>query len=147
MAATVNTTTPTPQVTTPVSTTTASPSLDAIIAQLKSLIAIIKSLGGSVSPELEATINALSGTPAASSTFARDLQIGSTGDDVQALQQYLNAHGAMLAASGPGSPGNETMKFGSVTKAALIKFQKAAGISPAAGYFGPKTRAYVASHP
>ena len=64
-----------------------------------------------------------------------------TGDDVKALQVYLNTHGFMIASSGPGSSGNETTKFGAATKAALSKFQKAKGITPAAGYFGPKTRA------
>ena len=64
-----------------------------------------------------------------------------SGADVKALQVYLNTHGYVIASSGAGSPGNETTKFGGATKAALIKFQKANGITPAAGYFGPKTRA------
>jgi len=66
-----------------------------------------------------------------------------TGADVKALQQWLNANGYRVAESGYGSPGNETTKFGGATKAALIKFQKANGITPAVGYFGPKTRAAV----
>ena len=66
-----------------------------------------------------------------------------TGEDVKALQQWLNANGYRVAESGPGSPGNETSKFGGATRAALIKFQKAMGITPAVGYFGPKTRAAV----
>ena len=76
-------------------------------------------------------------------SFTRDLAIGSTGADVKALQIYLNAHSFIIAASGPGSPGHETTTFGSATKAALIKFQKAKGISPATGYFGPASRAAV----
>lgn len=98
---------------------------------------------------LLAQIAMLKGGPAMAmiGSFAKDLQIGSTGADAKSLQMYLNGHGYMVASSGAGSPGNETMKFGGATKAALIKFQKAVGISPASGYFGPKTRAYVAAHP
>ena len=76
-----------------------------------------------------------------------DLETGSTGSEVQALQQYLNTHGYTVAESGPGSPGNETTRFGALTRAALIKLQEANGISPAAGYFGPKTRAFVEANP
>jgi peptidoglycan hydrolase-like protein with peptidoglycan-binding domain len=76
-------------------------------------------------------------------SFSRDLQIGSTGDDVKLLQQYLNNNGFTVSASGAGSPGNETSRFGAATKAALIKYQESVGITPASGYFGPKTRAQV----
>ncbi len=79
----------------------------------------------------------------ASSSFTRDLQVGSIGDDVKALQSFLNTHGFAVASVGTGSPGNETTTFGNATKAALAKFQTANGISPAAGFFGSKTRAIV----
>ena len=46
-----------------------------------------------------------------------------------------------------GSPGHESSKLGPKTKAALIKFQKAHGILPATGRFGPRTRAYFNQHP
>jgi len=82
-------------------------------------------------------------TSVSCTTFARDLEIGDTGSDVQDLQRYLNTHGFVLALAGPGSPGNETLKFGNATKYQLAQFQKANSISPAAGYFGPKTRAAV----
>jgi peptidoglycan hydrolase-like protein with peptidoglycan-binding domain len=49
-----------------------------------------------------------------------------------------------LAESGPGSPGNETNYFGSLTQKALAKYQADNGIIPSAGYFGPKTRAFLA---
>jgi peptidoglycan hydrolase-like protein with peptidoglycan-binding domain len=77
--------------------------------------------------------------------FKRDLTVGSKGDDVKALQQFLNAKGYKVADTGAGSPGNETTYFGSLTKAALAKYQAAVGISPSVGYFGPKTRAYIAT--
>ncbi len=76
-----------------------------------------------------------------------DLTLGSTNVFVQALQIYLNKKGFTIAASGAGSSGQETTYFGSLTKAALAKFQAAHGISPASGYFGPVTRAYVSAHP
>ena len=77
----------------------------------------------------------------ATSAFPKDLKMGETDPEVRSLQQYLNAHGFIVAAGGAGSPGNETDYFGTATKAALIKFQKANNISPAVGYFGPLTRA------
>jgi hypothetical protein len=75
--------------------------------------------------------------------FTRDLQLHDTGTDVQMLQQFLNSKGFLVASQGPGSPGNETMIFGTHTWSALVAFQKSVGIVPAKGYFGPKTRAYV----
>ena len=82
-------------------------------------------------------------TSAAVAVFKSDLTIGSLGSEVKALQQFLNAHGYTVAATGPGSSGSETTMFGSLTRAAVIKYQKAKGITPAVGYFGPKTRAAV----
>jgi hypothetical protein len=82
---------------------------------------------------------------AGSGTFTRDLAVGSTGADVKALQIYLNAHGFLVAKSGPGSPGNETTKFGAATKAALAKWQVSVGVSPTSGYFGPKSRALISA--
>ncbi len=78
--------------------------------------------------------------------FNVNLQVGSIGEDARQLQIYLNANGSVVATSGAGSPGNETLKFGGATKAALVKYQAANGISPASGFFGPMTRAYVNSH-
>jgi peptidoglycan hydrolase-like protein with peptidoglycan-binding domain len=67
------------------------------------------------------------------------------------LQQYLNAHGFTLAASGPGSPGQETDYFGSLTYTALAAFQNAhasalltpVGLTQGTGYFGPATRMFA----
>jgi uncharacterized repeat protein (TIGR02543 family) len=92
--------------------------------------------------------SATSSVPAASVATAaplsvRDLESGMTGSDVLALQKLLNANGFPVAATGPGSSGSETSYFGSLTKAALAKYQEAHGIAPAAGYFGPLTRAQM----
>lgn len=85
------------------------------------------------------------GSSASCSQFTRDLTLGSTGADVQSLQVILNANGAQVAASGAGSPGSESTYFGALSQAALAKWQAAHGVSPAAGYFGPITRAALAS--
>src|SRR3990167_8912936 len=95
--------------------------------------------------QLEALQTQLTQLLGASTVFTRDLEVGGTGEDVRALQQFLNANGFMVTESGPGSPGNETIMFGGLTRAALAAFQAANGISPAVGYFGPKTRAFVNS--
>jgi peptidoglycan hydrolase-like protein with peptidoglycan-binding domain len=76
-------------------------------------------------------------------TFARNLNLGSTGPDVLALQQFLNLHDAAIASVGPGSSGNETDYFGPMTQTALASWQSANGISPATGYFGSITRAAI----
>jgi len=76
-----------------------------------------------------------------SCNFTRSLTVGSRGEDVKCLQQYLNANGFTIASSGSGSSGNETTYFGSLTRSAVARWQAANGISPAAGYFGPISRA------
>ncbi len=78
--------------------------------------------------------------------FTRDLYTGITGTDVKQLQMFLNTHGFILTNTGPGSPGNETEKFGAFTRQALSRFQVANNISPTAGYFGIITRNKVNSY-
>src|SRR3989344_3713685 len=135
VATTTTTTTPAPAaVTTPTPSTMTSAQRTALIAQLTAQV-----------QTLLAQIQAMTGK--AVGNFARDLQVGATGNDVKALQVYLNTHGYVIASSGPGSSGNETTKFGGLTRAALIKLQKAAGITPTVGYFGSKTRAYIVANP
>ena len=75
--------------------------------------------------------------------FTRDLTLGSVGSDVQRLQRWLNQNGHPLATSGAGSPGLETTYFGERTRAAVASYQRAEGITPTAGYFGPITRASI----
>ncbi len=75
--------------------------------------------------------------------FINNLSSGMVHPDVKELQKYLNTHGFLVAQNGPGSIGNETIKFGALTKSALIKFQIANKISPAVGFFGPITRGVV----
>lgn len=75
---------------------------------------------------------------AATCSFTRDLQLGVVGEDVRCLQQYLNSNGYVITTSGGGSVGNETTEFKSLTQAAIIRWQQANNISPAAGYFGAR---------
>lgn len=75
--------------------------------------------------------------------FTRNLTIGSYGEDVRALQKFLNANGYTVSISGAGSSGSETNYFGLKTKAALAKYQASENIYPAIGYFGPITRGYI----
>lgn len=57
--------------------------------------------------------------------FTRQLRFGSTGEDVRALQKFLNCAGFALASSGAGSSGNETAVFSTRTLSSLKAFQLA----------------------
>jgi peptidoglycan hydrolase-like protein with peptidoglycan-binding domain len=61
------------------------------------------------------------------------------------LQRFLNTNGFPVALTGPGSLNNETGVFGTRTRQALMRFQKANGIVPALGIFGPITKAFINS--
>jgi hypothetical protein len=90
-------------------------------------------------------------TPATSCTsFTLTLKKGSTGAEVKALQELLNSDAdTMVAATGAGSKGMETMTFGPATAAAVSKFQvkyraeilTPAGLVNPTGVFGPGSRA------
>jgi peptidoglycan hydrolase-like protein with peptidoglycan-binding domain len=75
--------------------------------------------------------------------FTRNLRSGMIGNDVKELQKYLNTNGYVLAKSGAGSPGNETTKFGRLTRTLLSAFQKGNNIKPPVGFFGPITRGFI----
>ena len=63
-------------------------------------------------------------TTYAARNFLRVLKIGDQGQDVLFVQKVLNlSTSTQIAATGPGSPGNETIIFGRATKNAIIKFQ------------------------
>ena len=71
-----------------------------------------------------------------------DLSIGSRGEEVTWLQNYLIDADTGAAARALAQVG-ATGYFGTMTRAALAEFQSAKGISPARGYYGPKTRAVI----
>lgn len=102
-----------------------------IQAQIQALLAQIA--------QLQAQMGSSSGsTMSASCTFTRSLTVGMRGDDVTCLQNALISGGYLAA-------GLNTGYFGGLTKAAVVKWQKAAGVSPASGYFGPLSRSAFAS--
>lgn len=96
-------------------------------AQIASLLAQISSLQAQLGT---------STTTGTSMMFTTDLTLGSSGASVTALQNWLISKGFSISAGATGF-------FGAQTKAALAAYQAANGISPAAGYFGPVTRAKV----
>src|SRR3989344_3798668 len=94
--------------------------LQAMIAQLQAQLAALSSGAGA----------------GASYTYTRDLTVGPTGADVTALQQSLVAKGHLTMPAGVAYG-----YFGNLTRAAVSAWQAANGISPTAGYVGPKSRA------
>lgn len=102
-------------------------------AQIAALLAQIQ--------QLQSQLNTSGSTTTGSMTydFTSNLTVGSTGAQVTELQQFLIDKGFLTAVSAP------TGYFGSLTQAALGKYQASVGISPDAGYFGPITRAYINS--
>jgi len=75
--------------------------------------------------------------------FSKDLYYGVIDSEVKELQKFLNGRGFFVSTFFNGSPGKETTHFGPATQRALIKFQKAHGISPSSGYFGPITQGVI----
>lgn len=152
-ATSTNPTTQTPVIPTPVTPISPVPSaalqeaqktLQTLLLQLRLWILQEKAKGNAVPAAAEALVTQTEAKTKVSQ-ITRTLSIGMIGDDVKLLQQFLNNKGFTITASGAGSPGYETMKFGFATKAALVKFQLENGITPASGIFGPKTRAYLES--
>ncbi len=110
-------------------------------AQVQSILSLLSSFGAdsatiaNVNASLTGSAPVMT-TPSSSSSacsFTGDLTIGSTGAAVTCLQNSLKAGGYMSA--------NATGYFGALTKAGVIAWQKAMGVTPAAGYFGAKSRA------
>jgi hypothetical protein len=104
-------------------------------AQIDTLLAQIQTMQAQLGAQ---------GAGTTSYTFTKNLTLGATDAEVKTLQQFLNANGYIVSTSGAGSVGSESTYFGTKTKAALIAFQTAKGLT-AIGFFGPLTRATVAS--
>jgi len=94
----------------------------------------------------KAAAPALPAPAVVSALFKRGLARGDSNTDIKRLQMILNTDSSTrVAASGVGSPGNETNYFGALTEKAVQKFQEKYGVAvsgdPGYGYVGPKTRA------
>ena len=77
--------------------------------------------------------------------FSQDLKVGDRGPDVKKLQVFLNKDlDTRVAQTGPGSTGNETDSYGTLTENAVKRFQVKHGVAfPGVGGYGevgPKTR-------
>src|SRR3989344_1142517 len=109
-------------------------------AQIQAILGLLQSFGAD-----QATVNnvdlSLRGLPTTATpnlgsssavcNFLRDLTVGSSGEDVKCLQNFLK----VTPSSG---------YFGNLTKQALINWQSKNGVSPTSGYFGPLTRKRIA---
>lgn len=109
----------------------------ALRAQLNGLAAVLQTL----------QLAQQQGTPLGQSVrqIATNLTQGSTGTNVAILQRFLierNTGSSSRALAHVGA----TAYFGTLTRAALAEFQAQTGITPALGYFGSITRAYVSTH-
>jgi peptidoglycan hydrolase-like protein with peptidoglycan-binding domain len=81
---------------------------------------------GFICTSLTNSISTSTGSSAPSvSVFTKKLMVGMSDPQVKALQQALNSLGFTVALAGVGSPGHESEYFGSLTKAAVIRFQNA----------------------
>lgn len=87
-----------------------------------------------------------------SSAITMGLSMGMEHPQVLTLQKILNEKGYTIATEGPGSPGQETQKFGALTRVAVRAFQCAEKIAcdgdehtTGYGFVGAKTRAALAS--
>lgn len=93
-----------------------------------------------------ATVSAPAAVSAISGNITRALSRGVTNPQVKVLQQILNSDSdTRIAATGVGSPGNETLFLGPATVRAIQKFQIKYALAkpgvPGYGTVGPKTRA------
>jgi len=112
-------------------------------SQVQSILSLLQSFGADSTTIANVQASLTGGTPVSTGTgsgstssscsFTRDLTVGSTGADVTCLQNALKAGGYMSA--------NATGYFGALTQAGVAAWQKAAGVTPTAGYFGAKSRA------
>lgn len=77
-------------------------------------------------------------TTASAYNFNFNLELGSSGPDVVALQTYLESNGYLALPAG-----TDKGYFGASTQTAVATWQNAQGIAPSNGYFGPVSRSIM----
>ncbi len=117
--------------------------IEALLEQIQALLAVIEAL--------QAQIVAMqSGVSPVAVGFSQNYGIGDENIEIRTLQEILNQDPrTQVAASGPGSPGQESTYYGVLTADAVSRFQEVyaseillpAGLSRGTGYFGSGTRA------
>ncbi|HDQ16658.1 MAG TPA: peptidoglycan-binding protein, partial [Candidatus Vogelbacteria bacterium] len=124
--------------------------VNALTLTTDQIVAIL--VGAGVEQSVIDTIEAALAPTSATSQFTpvtvtANLAPGSTGENVRALQQWLNANGYTVATTGAGSPGMESAYYGALTQAAVGRLQDDLGVAYGAyrGYWGPATRGAIAS--
>ncbi len=128
-------------ITPPTSTPTANTSL---LDQLRALVLELISLGGSVPDSVLNLLGLSTSGDTSTNLYTRNLTLEDTGPDVSKLQAFLikaNTGPSARALANVGATG----LFGPLTEQALAEYQAFVGLTPAVGYFGPKTRAHLQS--
>jgi hypothetical protein len=87
---------------------------------------------------VEAAVGGSDSSDSCALTTAPDMTVGAQGANVTELQMFLVDGGYLVMPAGVAYG-----YFGSLTQSALASYQAAMGISPAAGYFGPVTKASI----
>ncbi|MDQ5954981.1 MAG: hypothetical protein QG583_909 [Patescibacteria group bacterium] len=87
---------------------------------------------------------AFAGSASAAYMHTGLLKMGQSSSQVMSLQQTLNSGGFLVSTTGAGSPGMESMYFGAKTKAAVMAFQAAKGLT-VDGVVGAQTGAALAA--
>jgi hypothetical protein len=117
-------------------------------AQIQSLLSTIDQLQAQVDGQASASTAAGMYSNCNPAIYNAELGQGARGQGVMALQQFLNMSAdTRVAASGPGSPGNETSYYGPLTAQAVTSFQEKfsadvlapLGLMSGTGYWGSST--------
>ncbi len=111
-------------------------------SQVSAIVSLLQSFGADASTIANVQASLTGGTPVTTPTtttsgscaFTRSLTIGATGADVTCLQKALIAGGYSI-------PVGATGYFGTQTRAAVLAWQKAKGVTPTLGFFGVNSRA------